>query len=348
MKAAVLEAYREPLVVRQVPDPKPGRDGAVVRVAANGICRSDWHGWAGDWPGLFDLPHVLGHEMCGTIEEVGPEVRNMKPGMRVIVPFSGGDGSCPWCQTGMAHLCEDPITVGFTTWGGFAEFVAIEHADFNLVELPDAIDFVAGAGMGCRYMTSFHGLVDRARVSAGEWVAVHGCGGVGLSAVQIATALGCNVVGIDIGADKLALAQQLGAVAVVDASESNNPARAVREITGGGAHVSVDALGIEATCRNSIKSLRRRGRHVQIGITIGAAKGDLPVPIDTIVGKEIQLLGSHGMPVTEFPAMLRMVATGRLDPGKLVTRKVALEETGAVIAAMDSYDTLGFTVIDRF
>ena len=197
-------------------------------------------------------------------------------------------------------------------------------------------------------MTAFHGLVDRARVGAGEWVAVHGCGGIGLSAVQIASALGANVVGIDIAADKLAFATELGAAAVVDASESNNPAAAVREITGGGAHVSVDALGIEATCRNSIKSLRQRGRHVQIGITTGAAKGDLPVPIDTIVGKEIQLLGSRGMPVTEFPAMLRMVAAGRLDPGRLVTRKVALEETSAVIAAMDSYDTLGFTVIDRF
>ncbi len=348
MKAAVMEAYREPLVVREVPDPRPGPDGAVVRVAANGICRSDWHGWAGDWPGFFELPHVLGHEMCGVIEEVGPEVRNVKTGMRVIVPFSSGDGTCPWCMTGMAHLCDDPITVGFTTWGGFAELVAIDHADFNLVALPEAVDFVAGAGMGCRYMTAFHGIADRARVQAGEWVAIHGCGGVGLSAVQVASALGANVIGVDIGADKLAFAKELGAVAVVDASESNNPARAVREITGGGAHVSVDALGIEATCRNAIKSLRQRGRHVQIGITTGAAKGDLSVPIDAIVNKEIQILGSRGMPVTEFGAMLRMVAAGRLDPGKLVTRKVALEETSAVIAAMDGYDTLGFTVIDRF
>ena len=348
MKAAVMEAYREPLVVREVPDPKAGPDGAVVRVEANGICRSDWHGWAGDWPTFFNLPHVLGHEMCGVIEEVGPEVRNMTPGMRVIVPFSSGDGTCPWCKTGLGHLCDNPITVGFTTWGGFAQFVAIDHADFNLVELPDAVDFVAGAGMGCRYMTAFHGIAERARVQAGEWVVVHGCGGIGLSAVQIATALGANVIGVDIGKDKLDFATELGAVAVVDASESNNSARAVREITGGGAHVSVDALGIEATCRNAIKSLRQRGRHVQIGITVGAAKGDLSVPIDAIVNKEIQILGSRGMPVTEFSAMLRMVAAGRLDPGKLVTRKVPLEETSAVIAAMDSYDTLGFTVIDRF
>ncbi len=348
MKAAVMEAYREPLVVREVPDPRPAPDGAVIRVEANGICRSDWHGWAGDWPKFFDLPHVLGHEMCGVVEEVGAEVEVFRPGARVIVPFSSGDGSCRWCRSGLAHLCDNPITVGFSTWGGFAQFFAIDHADFNLVALPEGVDFVAGAGMGCRFMTAFHGIADRAAVKAGEWVAVHGCGGIGLSAVQIASALGANVIGVDIGEDKLDFAKELGAVEVVNAQESNNPARAVREITGGGAHVSVDALGIEATCRNAIKSLRQRGRHVQIGITTGAAAGDLPVPIDLIVNKEIELLGSRGMPVTEYEAMLRMVAAGRIDPGRLVTRRVALEETGAVLAAMDDYDTLGFTVIDRF
>ena len=348
MKAAVLVAFREPLVVREVPDPSPAAHGAVVRVEANGICRSDWHAWAGHWPDSFELPHVLGHEMCGVVEGVGPDVRKIQPGTRVIVPFSSGDGTCHWCQSGQSHMCDNPFTPGFSSWGGFARFVAVDHADFNLVELPEEISFAAGAGMGCRYMTAFHGLADQAGVKAGDWVAVHGCGGVGLSAIQIASALGANVIGIDIGEDKLDFARKLGAVEVVNARESNDPAGAVREITGGGAQIAVDALGIEATCRNAIKSLRKRGRHVQIGMTTGAGAGDLSIPIDLIIMQEIELVGSRGMPVTRYDSMLRMVAAGKLQPGRLVTRTVPLEEAGAVLASMDDYDTLGFTVIEGY
>ena len=348
MKAAVLEAFGEPLAVREVADPTPAVHGAVVRVEANGVCRSDWHAWIGDWPKLFELPHVLGHEICGIVEEVGAAVKRVQPGTRVIVPFSGGDGSCDWCQSGMPHLCDNPVIPGFRSWGGFARYIAVDHADFNLVELPEMVSFVAGAGMGCRYMTAFHALAERAAVKAGEWVAVHGCGGVGLSAIQIASALGANVIGIDIRADKLAFAKKLGAVETVDAAQSNNPARAVRELTDGGAHVSVDALGIEATCRNSIKSLRKRGRHVQIGLTTGRDAGDLSIPIDLIVAKEIELVGSHGMPPTNYGSMLRMVTAGKLDPGRLVSRTIALEEAGAVLAAMGGYETLGITVIDGY
>jgi alcohol dehydrogenase/propanol-preferring alcohol dehydrogenase len=214
--------------------------------------------------------------------------------------------------------------------------------------VPDAVCFVEGGGMGCRFMTAFHGRADRAAVQAGEWVAVHGCGGVGLSAVQIATALGANVIAVDIHPEKLEFAKKLGAVEVVNAEQSNNPAREVRELTGGGAQVSVDALGIEVTCRNAIKSLAKRGRHVQIGLTIGSDAGDLSVPIDLLVMHELQLIGSRGMPVTQYESLLRMVAAGKLEPGSLVTSTVPLEEAGAVLAAMDDYETLGFTVIDRY
>lgn len=348
MKAAVLEAYREALVVREVSDPTPAAHGAVVRVEANGICRSDWHAWAGHWPGFLKLPHVLGHEMCGVVEEVGPAVEKHRPGERVIVPFSGGEGACQWCDVGLPNLCERPVMPGFRSWGGFARYVAVDHADLNLVVLPEAVTFVAGAGMGCRFMTAFHGLMDRAAVKAGEWVAVHGCGGVGLSAIEIAAALGAKVIGVDIGDDKLALAKELGAVEVVNATRAANPAEVVRELTGGGAHVSVDALGIEATCRNSIKSLRKRGRHVQIGMTNGDDDGNLALPIDLVIDREIQLFGSKGMPPAHYPPMLDMVAAGHLDPGRLVSRTVPLEEAGGVLAAMDRYDTLGFTVIDRY
>ncbi len=348
MKAAVLEAFREPLVMREVPDPTPAAHGAVIQVEANGICRSDWHAWAGHWPNAFPLPHVLGHEMCGVVEALGAEVERWRSGDRVVVPFSGGDGTCPWCRRGLANLCEHPVVPGFRSWGGFARYVAVDQADFNLVGLPEAMSFVAGAGMGCRFMTAFHGLTERAAVKAGEWVVVHGCGGVGLSAIEIATALGGNVIGVDIRDDKLELARELGALEVVNAARSNDVAAAVRDLTDGGVHVSVDALGIGPTCRNALKSLRKRGRHVQIGMTDAGEGANFAIPLDLIIDREIELLGSKGMPPLHYDAMLRMVAAGRLDPGRLVSRTVALEEASAVLAAMDAYDTLGFTVIDRY
>jgi len=350
MRAAVMEGVRQPLVVREVDDPSPGPDGVVLRVEANGICRSDWHLWTGDWSwfGLaVSLPHVLGHEFCGVIEEVGPEVTRWQPGDRVLVPFSMGEGTCEWCRTGHHNVCDTMLTPGVVSWGGYARRAAVPFADVNLVEIPEAVPFVEAASMGCRYMTSFHGVVDQAKVAAGEWVAVHGCGGVGLSAVQIATALGANVIAVDVSKEKLAFAKELGAVATIDAS-TGDPAAAILELTRGGAQVSVDALGIAATCRNSVNSLRKRGRHLQIGLTSAAEQGEVALPIDLIVLKEVTVVGTLGMQASRFPAMLQMVESGKLRPGKLVHRTVPLEEAGAVLASMDRFATVGVTVIDRY
>lgn len=201
--------------------------------------------------------------------------------------------------------------------------------------------------MGCRYMTSFHAIVDRAQVRAGEWVAVHGCGGIGLSAVQIATALGASVIGVDISDEKLALAKSLGAVATVNA-KTDNAVKAIADLTGGGAHVSVDALGVTATCQASVMSVRKQGRHLQIGLTSSAEKGMVPIPIDLLVLKEASMIGSYGMQAPRFDAMLQMVQAGKLAPGKLVSRTVPLEEAGGVLASMDTFATVGVTVIDRY
>jgi D-arabinose 1-dehydrogenase-like Zn-dependent alcohol dehydrogenase len=350
MRAAVMEGIRQPLVVRDVPDPSPPANGVVVRVEANGICRSDWHLWTGDWSwfGLaLSLPHVLGHEFCGVIDEIGPEVTRWHKGDRVLVPFSQGEGSCEWCRTGHQNICDTMLTPGIVSWGGYGRRAAVPFADVNLVELPESVGFVEAASMGCRYMTSFHGLVDQARVSAGEWVAVHGCGGIGLSAVQIATALGANVIAVDVADDKLAFAKELGAVATVNAT-GVDPAGAIFEITGGGAHVSIDALGIATTCRNSVNSLRKRGRHLQIGLTSSAEQGEVALPIDLIVLKEATIIGSLGMQAPRFGAMMQMVETGKLRPGKLVSRTIPVDEAGTVLASMDKFATVGVTVIDRY
>jgi alcohol dehydrogenase len=215
------------------------------------------------------------------------------------------------------------------------------------VRLPERVDFVDAASMGCRYMTAFHAIVDQGEVRPGEWVAVHGCGGVGLSAVQIAAALGARVIAVDVADEKLAAARGEGAAHTINATK-DEPIGAIMGLTGGGAHVSVDALGIAATCKASVMCVRKLGRHVQVGLTSGAEKGEVALPIDIIVLKEVQLRGSLGMQASRFGDMLGMVEAGRLAPGKLVHRKIGLEDASGVLEAMDKYGTVGVTVINRY
>ncbi|BCJ86829.1 zinc-dependent alcohol dehydrogenase family protein [Effusibacillus dendaii] len=348
MKALVLEELRKPLSVKEMPDPELTPDGVIVRVEANGVCRSDWHAWMGDWAWMnLPLPHVMGHEFTGVVEEVGANVKRFRKGDRVIVPFSQGDGVCPQCVAGHQNICEHLQMPGFTYWGGYGQYVNVPNADINLVTLPDGVGFVDAAGMGCRFMTSFHGVVDQAKVRPGEWVAVHGCGGIGLSAVQIASAIGANVIAVDIGDDKLEFARKLGAVATVNAGKENAP-EAIKEITKGGANVSIDALGIAATCQSSVLSLARRGRHLQVGLTTQNEQGMVALPIDLIVQFELQIVGSLGMQAARYPEMLQMVEKGRLRPGDLVTRTISIEEAGQALADMSNFASVGVTVVNKW
>src|SRR5689334_17336497 len=253
MRALCFEAFGGPLAVRDLPAPDPAPDGVVVQVAASGICRSDWHAWQGHDPDVV-LPHVPGHELAGTVAAVGAGVRNWRVGDRVTVPFVNACGSCAQCAAGDQQVCSRQTQPGFTHWGSMAERVALDAADVNLVAVPDGLDLATAAALGCRYATAFRAVVQVARVRAGEWVAVHGCGGVGLSAVQIAATAGARVVAVDVNPAALALARELGAEHVLDGA-GDVPA-AVAELTGGGAHVSLDALGAAVTCVNSISSLR--------------------------------------------------------------------------------------------
>jgi len=350
MRAAVLEALRKPLVVKEMPDPQCPPNGAVIKTEAEGVCRSDWHLWMGDWfwVGLApNMPFVMGHEFCGVVEEVGKEVRNFKRGDRVVVPFSQGDGSCEFCRTGHSNVCNTPQIPGVTYWGGYGSLVGVPGADLNLVKLSEKVGFVDAASMGCRFMTSFHGLIDQAQVQPGEWVAVHGCGGIGLSAINIAAAVGANAIAVDLDDRKLELAKKMGATHVVNA-KNTDAVNAVMDITGGGAHVAVDALGSAITCRNSIMSLRKRGRSLQIGLTTQAEKGEVSMPIDRIVLMELQLIGTVGMQPSRYPAMLQMVENGHLAPGAMVTEKIKLDQASRVIDQMTTFQNVGTAVITSF
>ncbi|MDN3022734.1 zinc-dependent alcohol dehydrogenase family protein [Streptomyces sp. S.PB5] len=344
MRAVVFERYGEPAEVREVPDPAPSAHGVVVRVEATGLCRSDWHGWQGHDPDIT-LPHVPGHELAGVIEAVGAQVTRWRPGARVTVPFVCACGTCPTCAAGDHQICPHQTQPGFTHWGSFAEYVALEHADVNLVAIPDDLSHATAAALGCRFATAFRAVVQQGRLAAGEWVAVHGCGGVGLSAVMIAAASGARVVAVDVSPRALDLARKFGAAECVNASETGDTAEAVRELTGGGAHLSLDALGSPVTCAASVGSLRRRGRHLQVGL-LPSADGTTPVPMARAIALELELLGSHGMAAHTYPPMLELVRAGVLRPDLLVTSSIDLAATPAALAATGTAPGAGVTVIE--
>ncbi|WEO97307.1 zinc-dependent alcohol dehydrogenase family protein [Streptomyces sp. FXJ1.172] len=344
MRAVVFDRYAAPAEVRELPDPHPALHGVVVRVEATGLCRSDWHGWMGHDPDV-ELPHVPGHELAGVVEAVGPRVLRWRPGDRVTVPFVCACGTCPACAAGDQQVCERQTQPGFHHWGSFAEYVALDHADVNLVAIPDAMAGATAAALGCRFATAFRAVVQQGRVAAGEWVAVHGCGGVGLSAVMIAAACGARVVAVDVSPEALALARRFGAAQCVDASRTPDTAAAIRELTGGGAHLSLDALGSPATCAASVNGLRRRGRHIQVGL-LPSADGTTPVPLARAIALELELLGSHGMAAHAYPQMLELVGSGVLRPDLLVTRTVPLAAAPQALAAMGTAPGAGVTVIE--
>nr|WP_320143678.1 zinc-dependent alcohol dehydrogenase family protein [uncultured Cohaesibacter sp.] len=346
MKAVLYEQFCETPKIVTLKDPVPETHGIVIKVEATGVCRSDWHGWMGHDPDI-ELPHVPGHELAGVVAAIGKDVRNWKVGDRVTVPFICGCGACPECHSGNQQVCSHQEQPGFTHWGSFAEYVAIHQADLNVIALPEDMSFATAASLGCRFATSFRAVVDQGKTSAGQWLAVHGCGGVGLSAVMIANAVGANVIAVDIDDKKLALAKEMGAVAAINSTAVADVSEAVMEISKGGVHVSLDALGNPITCFNSIKNLRRRGKHVQVGLML-ADHATPQVPMAKIIGQELEILGSHGMQAHRYDAMLAMVQSGKLDPARLVGKEISLAEAPEALTTMDSFLSIGATVITRF
>jgi alcohol dehydrogenase len=343
MKAVFYEAFRQPPVLTDVADPTPKPEGVVIKVEATGLCRSDWHGWMGHDPDIV-LPHVPGHELAGTIAAVGRQVTRWQAGDRVTVPFVSGCGRCPECASGNHQVCEKQFQPGFTAWGSFADYVAVDFADINLVRLPDALDFATAASLGCRFVTSFRAIVDQGRVQPGEWVAVHGAGGVGLSAIMIAAAMGANVIAIDLSPEKLDLARNCGAVAGIDAAKTVDVVAAIGAMTRGGAHVSMDALGSPKTSFNSIACLRRRGRHLQVGLML-AEHARASIPMDKVIAHEIEIRGSHGMQAHRYGPMLEMILNGKLQPQKLIGKTISLAEAPRALMAMDSFAGTGISII---
>ena len=346
MRAIYFTQFAGELTIKDVPTPTPPTNGVVIEVKATGLCRSDWHAWMGHDSDVV-LPHVPGHELAGIVSAIGTGVTKFKVGDRITVPFVNGCGTCQYCTSGNAQVCPTQTQPGFTQWGSYAQYVAIENADFNLIALPDAISFSTAAALGCRFATAFRGLTARAQVQPQERVAIFGCGGVGQSAIMIAKALGVRVIAIDISPVALAKAIQLGADVTINSSTSDALAQ-IRAATGDGADVSIDALGSQTTSTQSILSLRRRGRHLQLGLLL-TPDGLTPEPMARVIAYELDILGSHGMAAADYPQMLAMVASGALRPDLLVERTVDLNEAITALQAMSDPAVAtvgGITIID--
>jgi D-arabinose 1-dehydrogenase-like Zn-dependent alcohol dehydrogenase len=350
MRAAVIEQFGEPMKVHDDwSDPECGPRDAVLRVEACGICRSDHTLWTGGYPWMGivpELPAVPGHEYCGVVEEVGSEVTRFRKGDRVVTPFGHACGECEMCTSGYQNICANLQIPTMHYTGGYASYTKVANADVNLVALPEAISPASAASLGCRFITSYHGVVDQAAVQPGEWVAVFACGGVGLAAVNIANALGAKVIAVSRSDEKLRLAKDLGAAHTVTAGP-DAPAE-IGELTGGGADVTVDALGSEATAVPAILSLRPRGRHLRLGGSNQSEQGMIRLPVDVILFQELSLVGSFGMQAARYPEMLGKIESGALSPDALVGNTVSLDEAGQVVSSMGGYDTVAMSVITEF
>jgi alcohol dehydrogenase len=346
MKALVFESFGQAPKVAQVPDPDTPEQGILLEVKASGICRSDWHGWMGHDRDIV-LPHVPGHEFAGIIREVGKGVKNWKVGDRVTVPFVCACGTCPSCHSGNQQICDNQYQPGFTHWGSFAQYVAVHRADSNLVVLPESVSFEAAASLGCRFATSFRAVVAQGKVCGGQWVAVHGCGGVGLSAIMIAAALGATVIAVDIDPEKLALAKTAGAAYLLNARNQPDVSTAILEFSKGGVHVSIDALGSKATCYNSISCLRKRGKHIQVGLLAGS-EANPTIPMHLVIAKELEILGSHGMQAHAYPEMMQMILNHKIAPEQLIGRRISLEAAAGALMRMDSFEEKGMAMITQF
>ncbi len=345
MIAARLTGWRQPLEIVRASDPAPPADGVVLRVLACGICRSDWHVWTGADPDVT-LPHTPGHEFAGEVVAAGPETRRWRAGDRAIAPFILACGRCPACAAGHQTTCPDQVLPGFTHPGAFAEYVGVPHADANLAPLPEGLAPDLAAAMGCRVTTAWHALTGRAALGPGEWLAVWGAGGVGLSALMLARGLGARVVMVDVVPEKLAHATAQGAEAVVDARHGD-PAAAVRESTGGGAHVALEALGIAETTADALRSLRKLGRLVQVGMPAGA-QTTMALPWDAVYSGQLAVFGTRGMPAWRMPSLLSFLEGRGIDLSPLVSRRVPLSGATAELAAFDAPAPPGIAVITQF
>jgi 2-desacetyl-2-hydroxyethyl bacteriochlorophyllide A dehydrogenase len=336
MRAVRMIGVGQPLQMQEIPVPEIGRGDILVRVRAAGICHSDVHYRAGRSP-VHPLPMTLGHEVAGVVEQIGAEVDRVKVGDRVALHYNVTCAECYYCSTGSEQFCPEVRMLGHHRDGGYAEYVAVPAR--NAIALPEEIPFEQGATLMCASATAFH-VLRKARLRAGETVAVFGVGGLGMSAVQLARAFGAlDVYAVDINEEKLQLAAHYGAVPV-NARAVDAVAEILNLTAGKGVDVAVELVGLPQTMRQTVQCLGVMGRAVIAGI------GDRPLEIDTyreLLGKEAEVIGSNDHLLQELPLLVELARRGVLDTSRVVTRVVPLN-ADAINGALDELERFGSDV----
>ena len=316
MKATVFYGPGQPLKLEEVPTPEIGPEEALVKVAACGVCHTDLH-YLDGVPTFKKPPLILGHEASGTVEDVGEKVSKVKKNDRVLIPPVLACGVCHNCSIGRGNICQSMVMIGNTVDGAYAEYIKVPAKD--LILLPPEIPLEEASIISDAMSTPYHAIKNRAGIRPGDSVVIYGCGGVGLNAVQIAAASGASVIAVDIIEEKLKLAIELGATAVINAKKED-PVKAVRKVMKGGVDVAVEAIGNPDVMRQAFGSVKEGGRVV----VAGYADKDLCVSAARLMFRELEVVGSLGCRAADFPPLVDLVRRGRLK--LLVSDKMPLDQ----------------------
>ncbi|MEM1599237.1 MAG: alcohol dehydrogenase catalytic domain-containing protein [Sulfolobaceae archaeon] len=361
MKAAILYKYNEPLVIEDniyIDSPKQGE--VKIRVIATGLCHSDVNVFEGKTP--VEPPVIAGHEISGIVEEVGDKVDNLKVGDKVVSAFIHPCGKCKNCITGNENLCEvfarnrlkgtlldgttrlhfkDGRQIRFFLGGGFAEYAVVPYT--ALTKVPDDMDLRKVAVLGCAGLTAY-GALNSAKIEAGESVAVIGVGGVGLSIIQLLKAVGAGrIIAVGTKKWKLEKALELGATDTINSKETE-VTKAIKEITGGGPDVVIEAGGTQETIRMAIDSVRIGGRVVLVGLPPTTA--EIPLRIASIVRNGIKIIGNYGgRPRIDMPRLIELVKLGKYDPSSLITGTFKLEEINEAVKLLQEGDAIRSLIV---
>lgn len=322
MRAAVFEGSGRPLTLGEIPRPSPGPGEALVRVAACGFCHTDLHYLDHGVPTAKSPPLVLGHEISGTVEELGPGSASRSVGDRVVVPSVLPCGQCDLCRSGRENICPQLKMPGNHFDGGFAEYVLVPARD--LVPLPAELDLTRSAVIADALTTPYHAVVHRARVQSGDWVVVVGCGGVGINAVQFAAAAGANVIAVDLRPEKREAARRLGACGALDPAEHSDLGREVRKRSGGGADVALEVVGRPETVTLALSTLRRGGRLC----VVGYSESVVPLPLNRLMFFEYEIVGSLGCRPVDYPRVIEMVRQRKVNLEAVVSATLPLDRIG--------------------